>query len=199
MSRTRVRSPLAALLGLSLLTGCGAGLDPQTYRERASADATNTAVGQLALRNLAVLPPSSGPTYQPGSEARMSMTVVNQGQQPDRLVAVRTAVAGSVTVVRSSGPVPSLEVPALGTAEGYFLALKGLTRSLRPGEYIAVDMQFAVNGQKQILVPVALTGSPAPRRPGYKVGETDSAGDPIGESTQEPLDTGRQPATTPVG
>ena len=169
---------LALALGL---TGCGSGLKAQTYQERATADATNEAIGALAVRNVSVLPPRDADTYPVGSDARVTLTVVNEGDQPDRLVSATTDAATSVAVAAANGTATSLSVPAQGEAAGYTLVLRGLTRELRPGTYITLTLSFQVNGSEQFLVPVAVTGSPAPSST-YKPADTDSAGNVLQEN-----------------
>lgn len=168
---------LALVLGLGL-SGCGAGLRAQTYQERATSDATNEAVGAIAVRNLRVLPPSGGESYAVGSTARVAFVLVNEGPEADRLTDVTTDAAGGVALV---GPAPQLTVPAQGTVSDYAFELRGLTRELRPGQYVQMTLTFADNGSETMLVPVEVTGTPQPRREGYKVGETDSSGQVIVE------------------
>ena len=59
---------------------------PQTYQEKAVADATNDAVGTIAVRNLAVEGPPTGIVLQEGSDAPMTVTLVNEGGEDDVLV-----------------------------------------------------------------------------------------------------------------
>ena len=58
----RVAASACALL---VLTGCGTGLRAQTYLEKSTADSTNDAVGFLAVRNLAVMGPTTGTVWPP--------------------------------------------------------------------------------------------------------------------------------------
>jgi copper(I)-binding protein len=104
---------LGAVGGL-LLVGCGAGQQSQTAEQQPTIDGQNAQVGSIALRDIALAYPESG-GYEEGSSAPLDMIVVNEGEQPDALVEVRTDVAERVTFV-ISGAGESPEVPATGTA-----------------------------------------------------------------------------------
>ena len=177
---TRVAASAAVLL---LLTGCGTGLQAQTYLEKSTADSTNDAIGFLAIRNLAVLGPPVGTAWPAGSDAAAKITVVNEGGEEDRLLTASTPAAAAVLVV---GPSPTLTVPPLGTsAPGYGLVLEGLTAELPGGTYIEMTLSFERNGSKTMLVPVQIVPDQVPREKNdYHVAETDSEGDPIVEETE---------------
>ncbi len=178
-TRTTVRSGAVVLaLGIAL-SGCGAGLNAQTYQERATADATNERIGAIAVRNLRVLPPAAGSaTYAVGSTARVSVVFVNEGTEADRLTNVTSTGASGVALI---GPSRTLSVPAQATVSNYSFELRGLTSEVGPGQYVQLELTFADNGSRSLLVPVQLTGSPGPRRENYKIGETDSSGQVIVE------------------
>ena len=165
---------VAGLLPLAL-TACGASRDAQTYQERSQADATNTAVGALALRGLSVLPPRTGGALEPGSDAEAVLTVTNSGQDPDSLLEVTTPAASSVEVLASNRPA-TLRVPALGsTGNAITLRLVGLTSQLREGEYVTMTFRFEKNGTIEVPVPVAVSGRTD--RPVY-TGEEGGEGEP---------------------
>ena len=180
--RLSTATGLAALL---LVAGCGSGQRAQTYQERTTADATNEAIGTIAVRNLAVSAPTTGTVYPVGSSAPVTVTLVNEGGEPDTLVSASSPAASSVVV---TGPTPQLQVPRLGATDPtYGLLLQGLTRPLQTGTYIELTMRFQRNGEKTMLVPVqvkpeqvARTASP------YKVAETDSEGNPLPEGDNVP-------------
>ena len=75
----------------------------------------------------------------------------------------------------------TLSVQPNAATSGYVFVLRGLTRALRPGQYVQMELTFAENGSETMLVPVEVTGTPGPRREGYKIGETDSSGEVIVE------------------
>ena len=156
----------AALLPLAL-TACGVGLDPQTYRERTTQDAANAQTGDLALRNVAIAPPGEGESeLAAGSDAQLTLSVVNPGTEKDTLTGVATSAASSTKLVDGSGhEISSVDIPAQGAArEGDFgVVLVGLTKALRPGMYVEVTFSFATNGRLKVNVPVKLYAKPVPR------------------------------------
>jgi copper(I)-binding protein len=157
----------ATLVPLALATACGSGLHAQTYEERTTQDATNQNIGQLALRDVAILPPENGASELAlGKDALATLTVVNQSKDADTLVSVSSPGATSVDLVDSSGHVvPSVQIPALGSAgpQEFSLALRGLVKPLRPGMYVDVSFTFEKNGSSHFLVPVKVFDNPVPR------------------------------------
>lgn len=184
-------SGAAGLLALLLVAGCGSGLRPQTYQERSVADATNDAIGAIAVRNLAVSAPASGTAHPAGGSAPVIVTLVNQGGEPDTLLSATTPAARSVTV---TGPTPQLQVGRLASADpAYRLVLQGLTKPLATGTYIEMTLMFQRNGSKSLLVPVQVKPEQVARtKKEYKVAETDSEGKPIVEGDNVP-ETGSNP------
>ena len=188
-SRTTRRSARAVGLTLALalgLSGCGAGLRAQTYQERTTSDSTTEAIGAIAVRHIRVLPPPDGQSYDIGDDARVAFVLVNEGARPDRLVSVTTDSASSVAVAGPGGKPATLTVPAQsGGISQYTFVLRGLTRELRPAQYVQMELVFAENGAETMLVPIEVTGTPGPKREGYHVGETDSEGNPLPEEEEE--------------
>lgn len=154
----RLATVLAAGTAVLSLSACGASLDAQTYQERNQAESTDTAVGSLAIRNVAIEAPSRGDVYEEGDDATATITVTNASPEDDRLVEV-TSDAAEEVVVLVDGEEGDVEVPGLGsTGSTVTLELRGLTREVRTGEYVAMTLRFADNGTSEILVPIALTG-----------------------------------------
>ena len=159
--QTRVRRLAPALLALATavsVSACGASRDAQTYQERNNAESTNAATGALALRNVAVEAPPSGEVYEVGDNATVILTVTNAAAEKDRLVEVTSSAAREV-VVLAGGIERDLVVPPLGSTGDFVeLELRGLTRTLRPGEYVDLTFRFEGNGSTQVLAPVITTG-----------------------------------------
>lgn len=154
----RLATVLAAGTAVLSLSACGASLDAQTYQERNQAESTDTSVGSLAVRNVSIEAPPRGDVYEEGDDATAIITVTNSSPEDDRLVEVTSAAAEEV-VVLVDGEEGDVEVPGLGsTGSLVTLELRGLTREVRTGEYVAMTLRFADNGTSEILVPVALTG-----------------------------------------
>ncbi len=155
--RAAVAAVLAAGLPLALV-GCGASRDAQTYQERSQADATNTAVGTLALRGLSILPDDDDRTLEAGSDAEAVVVVTNNADQPDVLEEITTDAAASVEVLVENTPA-TLQVPAQGsTGNRVRLRLVDLVEDLREGEYATMTFRFRDNGSIEVPVPVAVSG-----------------------------------------
>jgi len=148
---------LAGVLPL-LLSACGAERDAQTYQERSQADASNTSVGTLALRGVAILPPEEGRTFAAGDDAEAVFVVTNNDDEDDRLLEVTVEGVESTEVLVDGEP-GELVVPALGsTEERASLQLTGLEEELTEGEYLTMTFRFEDNGSVEIPVPVAVSG-----------------------------------------
>ena len=92
--RRRVLVPAVAGLALALsLSACAAGRDAQTADQKPSQDGVNADVGSMALRGVALQPPS-GTSYKAGSNAQLAVVLVNNGSATDRLTAISTSAAG---------------------------------------------------------------------------------------------------------
>lgn len=143
------------LLGLS---ACGAGLDAQTYQTRTAADAANTTVGTVGVRNVRIMAPVVGRLYAEGSDAEVGLTLVSDAAEPDRLVEVSSPVASEV-VTLVDGREGEIVVPAQGsTLDTAGLLLRGLTRELGTGENVPLTLRFETAGTVEVTVPVSLTG-----------------------------------------
>lgn len=169
------RLAVAGLLTLAL-TGCGAGLEAQTYQSRTVADATNANLGSLTVRNVSVVAPAGGYTYAAGTDARGVFTVTNTGTEDDRLVEITSPAAGEV-VLLSGGAPAEVDVPARGTTGGTAsFILRGLTGPLVTGEIVTMTFRFERGGDLEVTVPIATNGRPD--RPVYTGEEGSEEGEP---------------------
>jgi copper(I)-binding protein len=158
---------LAATVLPLVLTSCGVGLDPLSYRERTTQDATNANVGDLALRDVAIQPPAAGQSeLGVGKDAQLTLAIVSVGKDADTLTSVTTPAASSTELVDGSGhAVTSVDIAALGSLGigDFGVVLRGLTKALRPGMYADVTFAFAKNGRVTLQVPVKVYDNPVPR------------------------------------
>ena len=155
---TRFATGLLALAVTASVAACGASRSAQTYQERNNAESSNATAGQLALRNVAVEAPPSGKAYEIGEDATVLLTVVSSGEERDRLVEVTSSAAREV-VVLAGGREGELVVPPRGSTGSFVtLELRGLTRPLRPGEYVDLAFRFEGNGRAEVLAPIVTTG-----------------------------------------
>ena len=172
--RRRFAAGLLAAAAAGALTGCGTSLDAQTYQERSNAEAENAAVGALAVRGVYVEAPDSDEGYAVGDDATVHITVTNAAPEEDRLLSVTSSAAEEV-VVLAGGRERDMVVPPLGsTGDFVTFELRGLTRALRPAEYVDLVLRFAVNGEIRLDVPVQTTGKTD--RPVY-TGEYEAGGE----------------------
>ncbi len=155
-----LRLPAAGAVLALALTGCGATLDAQTYQERSQADATNTAVGTIALRGLSVESAGDDRTHAAGEDLEVFMVLTNDDDEDDTLVEVTTPDAESVELLVDGEPSDGIEVPRLGsTSDTASLRLLSLTEELREGEYTTLTFRFERNGTIEVPVPVRTSGS----------------------------------------
>lgn len=192
---------LVALSLATVLTGCGAGLQSQTYQTRTAADGSNVNLGTLAVRNVSVLPPSGGRTFSAGQDARGVLAVANSGDQPDRLLEASTPAADEVVLTQGGKP-GGIDVPAAGsTAQAAGFILRGLTAPLGTGEYVTMTFRFERSGSIEVLVPVAVTGRtqrPAKTgEPGSAEGEPALQGPAGGHSKEESAAGGAEAEAEP--
>jgi copper(I)-binding protein len=93
------------MVGALALAGCGAGQITQTSSQASGVGGASANVGQIAVREAAFAFTGDGKTaaiYRSGSEAPLSMTVVNFGGQVDKLTNVSSPAAESARIVGDS-------------------------------------------------------------------------------------------------
>lgn len=166
MHRRRLATSLLTGSLVLAVTACGAGRDPETYRARPTVDAALASIGELELRNVTIVPPADGEAeIGVGKDAVTTLSIINLGERPDRLVQVSSPAATSVELLDSEGTVATSvdvgKLAALGP-EDFSLTLRGLTAGLRPGQSVELTFTFANNGRKTLLVPVGVYTSPVP-------------------------------------
>lgn len=128
--RARRAVALAALAGLTL-TGCGAGVNAQTNQRQTYSEGANEVFpgGQLLVRNIYLAaPPVSDPVWHEGDDVRGYAVLVNQGDEPDRLLRVTSPVATAVSFWSGGDPREGIDA---NTEE--FLELYQPAREARPG------------------------------------------------------------------
>lgn len=197
---------IGAMIGAVAVAGCGAGQITQTSEQVAAVGGAHANAGPIAVRDVAIEfseKAGGAPTadvYPEGGDAPLTMTIVNTGATPDRLVSASSPVAESVQI---SGPtdiggdqaivvsgVPE-EAPAPAPTTAPTLAPTG---TAAPG---------ATTAPAAPTPTVAPTGPASPGAPRPSVGPTPGAGgfDPAGpgEGTVEDpaaIDKGTQVVLT---
>ena len=200
--RRRPTSPLASgarllvVVGLvpALLAGCGSGIEPETYKARQLADAVNASVGQIALGNVYLNPTQDGSPHPPGSDVDGVIALINNGQEEDRLVSVRSDAASSVVMLEGTQEVSSPVIPPGKASAVTGFALKGTTRPLAPASYVTLTLQFEKAGTQDVRVPVS-TGFESKRTEKSRVHEEEEAeAGSSSESGTVPADEGEEAA-----
>jgi periplasmic copper chaperone A len=178
---------VGAVLTTALSTaGCATGQHAATAEETPAIDAAIGTVGSIALRGVAILAPDTGATsYPQGSNAAMTLVIVNTSTRPDTLSSISSPAAtswvlldGNTTLLpvapsngaTSTGPpvvgaVPpqAVTIPpgrsvsfALPTST-QSLFLTGLKQQLYTASSVPVTFTFQSAGAITITVPVQLT------------------------------------------
>lgn len=94
-----VPSVLGVGLAGLLLVGCGAGQITQTESQEPAVNGASGNAGPIAIRNAQLAYPGNAQgVYQPGSTARLIVTIINAAQTDDTLVKVTTPAAVQVTI-----------------------------------------------------------------------------------------------------
>ncbi len=175
-----IRPALAggALASALVLTGCGSGQDAQTYEPRYLADGLSVDynAGAIAVRNVSIRPPAEGAVYEEGSDALVTLTIVNPTQEPDSLIGASSPVAASVDI--AGAPDPLVVEGGASSPNGFNLVLRDLSRELATAEYVEITLDFERGGSVTMNVPVEITGE-EPEEVEYEVPETDSEGNPL--------------------
>jgi hypothetical protein len=84
---------------LALLTACGAGQITQTDTQESVVNGDSGMAGPMAVRNAQLAyPGNSQGIYEPGSNAKLIVTIVNTGLTPDTLTKITSPAAESVTI-----------------------------------------------------------------------------------------------------
>jgi copper(I)-binding protein len=79
-------------IAASLATSaCAAGQRAQTADQKPTLDGTEASIGQLDLRDVAVVAPTKGTFYAPGTGAELTMVIVNVGHSTDHLTSITSS------------------------------------------------------------------------------------------------------------
>ena len=98
--RRRCWGAVAAVVRLALVAGCAAG--PPSEYLRPQGDGVTGRVGDLVVTN-ALLDGGETGEVPPGGTAVVRATIVNEGDVPDRLLAVASRIVPARANVRSTG------------------------------------------------------------------------------------------------
>lgn len=94
-----VPSALGVGLAAVLVAGCGAGQIAQTDTQESAVNGANGMIGAIAIRNAQLaFPGNPQGVFQPGSTARLIVTIVNTGLSDDTLTKLSSPAATSVRI-----------------------------------------------------------------------------------------------------
>jgi hypothetical protein len=149
---------VAAFLAAPALAGCGAGFDATTNEPYAPNEAQaliqNGAYGSRGIQipQAFILGPDSGAQLPWRGSAPIYLNILNTAGDPDTLQSVS---AGNMGTVKVTAPIqlPSNQLVNTGKPSPQ-LMLESIPKSLRGGESIRLDLQFAKAGTVSLDVPV---------------------------------------------
>lgn len=165
-----------ALAAVAALTGCSAGQIAQTAQQVSTVNGSSADVGDLALRDIRILFPSSG-SYAPGSTAQLALVVVNRGLDQDRLVDVTGDFFDAAGLLGGSGAedaqptlnaaIPSQGSQQFGTSDDPTIELSDLSDRLDAAQVVSLTFTFEKAGEVTVEVPVANPTRAVDREDGY--------------------------------
>jgi copper(I)-binding protein len=162
----RVVACCAAALALA---GCGAGQITQTDSQVAAVDgASGNAGNAIALRDVLIpYPHNQQGTYPAGSSVPVVLTIINQGNSADELIAVTSPAASQAlvlgttqippgtTVISTASAGPASGEPTSPLVAGELRVVFTSTRPLHAGLDTPVTFQFRNAGKVTLPVPMA--------------------------------------------
>lgn len=124
-SRRVVALAVAGAVAIApVISGCGAGEEPQTSAPTQLTEGVNTSVpsnkpaaAQIAVRNLFVLGPKPGQTLPAGGAAPLYATIINQVKgRPDKLISVSSPAFSQVNLQGGGVVIPAAAPSGVGGA-----------------------------------------------------------------------------------
>jgi hypothetical protein len=152
---------VAVALLIPVLAGCEADNNAPSLQFHYPTDtagyppdsAGSTAMGNLSIRNVFVLGAPIGRNLVKGQSASLFLALINDGA-PDRLVSI-TAPGSATAVTLPAAGVPVVSGhPVFLTGPQPQLVLVGLTRTIRSGSSLRLDLTFQKAGTFSFMVPV---------------------------------------------
>jgi hypothetical protein len=191
---------VAAVGLIPVIAGCDAGGNaPTQHWHRPTPGASAVVDNTLRINNMFVLGPTPGFTLPRGASAGVFFALSNSGA-PDRLLSIRAPGEAASVAVPRGGITLGRQQTLLLTGPSPRVLLVHLTRTLRGGQWILLNMQFQNAGFVSLRVPVMprtesyATFSPAPLlvRPRAATPTPSAAG------TASPTPTPGTPSPTPT-
>jgi len=150
------------------IAGCEAGSNAPTQQWHQPTPGASAIVNHtLRINNVFVLGPTPGFSLPRGASAGLFLALTNEGL-PDRLISITAPTAATSVRVPVGGITLGRNQSLLLTGPSPRVLLVRLTRTLKGGQYVRVNMSFQNAGNASLLVPVMpraafyATFSPAP-------------------------------------
>jgi copper(I)-binding protein len=150
------------------IAGCEAGSNAPTQQWHQPTPGASAIVNHtLRINNVFVLGPTPGFSLPRGASAGLFLALTNDGL-PDRLISITAPTAATSVRVPVGGISLGRNQSLLLTGPSPRVLLVRLTRTLKGGQYVRVNMNFQNAGHASLLVPVMpraafyATFSPAP-------------------------------------
>jgi copper(I)-binding protein len=159
VTRRRWIVAAAVFLAAPVLAGCSAGFDAATNKPYAPNEAgvlfdqtSNYGTRGIHIPQAFILGPDSGAQLVYGGSAPVYLNILNTNGAPDTLTAVN---AGNMATAKVTAPIqlPSNQLVNTGKPSPQIM-LEGISKGLRGGESIRLDLQFANAGVVSMNVPV---------------------------------------------
>lgn len=175
---TRAALVAAAAVGAFALAGCGAGQIAQTADQVAAVSGANVTVGHIAIRNAEIeypeAPSRSIAVYRAGTDAPLSMTIVNESDLPDRLLSASSPFAGNIRLDGDT-TLPPHQALVLGGPDvtpppnGHAVraSLSGLTGDLAAGLSYQLVLVFERAGTVTVQLPIGNPDNLVPGESGH--------------------------------
>ena len=164
----RALAVAAAAALVPAIAGCEAGFSAPTQQwHQPSAGASAVVNNQIRINNVFVLGPTPGFSLPRGASAGLFLALTNEGL-PDRLISITAPTAATSVRMPVGGITLGRNQSLLLTGPSPRVLLVRLTRTLKGGQYVRVNMNFQNAGNASLLVPVMpraafyATFSPAP-------------------------------------
>jgi copper(I)-binding protein len=160
---------VAAAALIPVIAGCEAGINAPTQEwHQPTAGASAVVNSTMRINNMFVLGPIPSLKIPPGASAGVFLALNNSGPR-DRLISITAPGSASSVQVPAGGIAVGRDQSLLLTGPAPRVLLHGLTRTLRGGQYVRMNLNFQNAGHVTMLVPVMpraafyVTFSPAPR------------------------------------
>jgi copper(I)-binding protein len=146
VNRRRFGVGVAVILTVLLTAACAQGKQAQTAHESPAIDGINSDIGSIALRNIFLATPTSGPSYAAGAAVELSLVIVNTGSSDDNLISITTPAASAVSIFGNvSDAAPALSATAGATdSSAASTATASASASSSPPTASAVPFPVAV-------------------------------------------------------